>query len=408
MAAAAGDAGEWSYWRALRSGRLGALLAGNLISSVGNGMIISALPLLTLEIRGGIPAGLAIALVQASPYILASGLALTLGLSRLRIPPRALLIWDSMLRSATFILLGTLAVTGTLTLWMLVGGLLAGSVFQIASNSSRRLLATGMTGPAGQFAVNGLLGTSSSVAAYAVGPVLGGIVATAASPGVALIVDGLSFVPMLGAVCFAVAATPRPAGGRLVPASGLRILRAVPPAARLFVVVFCFNLFYMPVEVALPLLVRGQLHGSGAALGLIWSGFGAGALLGGMGTMLLRRVRRQHVLVTIIGAWAGAVLLLALSPAVIFAVGAFFLGGLIYAPFTPIAYTYVQSMLTPDEQQPVITLWAAGAVLAAPIGLALAGPLVSAAGARDAMIISALLTIALVPLAAGSLRRARP
>ena len=408
MATAAGDAGAWSYWRALRSGRLGALLAGNLISSVGNGMIISALPLLTLQIRGGVPAGLAIALVQASPYILASVLALTLGLSRLRIPPRALLIWDSMLRSATFILLGTLAVTGMLTLWMLVGGLLAGSVFQIASNSSRRLLATGMTGPAGQFAVNGLLGTSSSVAAYAVGPVLGGIVATAASPGVALIVDGLTFVPMLGAVCFAVSATSRPARGRLAPESGLRIMRAVPPAARLFVVVFCFNLFYMPVEVALPLLVRGQLHGSGAALGLIWSGFGAGALLGGMGTMLLRRVRRQRVLVTIIGAWAGAVLLLALSPAVIFAVGAFFLGGLIYAPFTPIAYTYVQSMLTPDEQLPVITLWAAGAVLAAPVGLALAGPLVSAAGARNAMIISALLTIALVPLAAGSLRRARP
>lgn len=408
MAAAAGDAGEWSYWRALRSGRLGALLAGNLISSAGNGMIISALPLLTLQIRGGIPAGLAIALVQASPYILASVLALTLGLSRLRIPPRALLIWDSMLRSATFILLGTLAVTGTLTLWMLVGGLLAGSVFQIASNSSRRLLATGMTGAAGQFAVNGLLGTSSSVAAYAVGPVLGGIVATAASPGVALIVDGLTFVPMLGAVCFAVSATSRPARGRFAPESGLRIMRAVPPAARLFVVVFCFNLFYMPVEVALPLLVHGQLHGSGTALGLIWSGFGAGALLGGMGTLLLRRVRRQRVLVTIIGAWAAAVLLLAFSPAVIFAVGAFFLGGLIYAPFTPIAYTYVQSMLTPDEQQPVITLWAAGAVLAAPVGLALAGPLVSAAGARNAMIISALLTVALVPLAAGSLRRARP
>ena len=47
--APAGDAGEWSYWRALRSGRLGALLAGNLISSTGNGMIISALPLLTLQ-----------------------------------------------------------------------------------------------------------------------------------------------------------------------------------------------------------------------------------------------------------------------------------------------------------------------------------------------------------------------
>src|ERR1022692_4001191 len=145
--AASEAAGEWSYWRALRSARLGALLAGNLISSIGNGMIISALPLLTLQIRGGFPAGLAIAMVQGSPYVLATVLALTLGLGRMRILPRALLIADSLLRSAAFILLGTLAVAGQLTLWMLVGGLLAGSVFQIASYSSRRLLATEMTGP---------------------------------------------------------------------------------------------------------------------------------------------------------------------------------------------------------------------------------------------------------------------
>jgi MFS family permease len=289
--AASEAAGEWSYWRALRSARLGALLAGNLISSIGNGMIISALPLLTLQIRGGFPAGLAIAMVQGSPYVLATVLALTLGLGRMRILPRALLIADSLLRSAAFILLGTLAVAGQLTLWMLVGGLLAGSVFQIASYSSRRLLATEMTGPAGQFAVNGLLGTSSSVALYTVGPVVGGITATVASPGVALIIDGLTFVVMLGAVYFAVPAKRQPDAGRAAPASGLRILRAVPPAARLFVVVFCFNLFYMPVDVALPLLVRGHLEGSGTALGLIWSGFGAGALLGGMATILLRRAR---------------------------------------------------------------------------------------------------------------------
>jgi hypothetical protein len=57
MAVAAGEAGDWSYWRVLRSGRLGVLLAGILISSVGNGMIISALPLLALQLRGRLPAG---------------------------------------------------------------------------------------------------------------------------------------------------------------------------------------------------------------------------------------------------------------------------------------------------------------------------------------------------------------
>jgi len=410
MAVAAGEAGDWSYWRVLRSGRLGVLLAGILISSAGNGMIISALPLLALQLRGRLPAGLTIALVQASPYVLGTALALTLGLTRLRLAPRGLVLADSALSSVMFILLGAVAATGTLTLWMLVSGLLVGSVFRIAATSSRRLLATGMTGPAGQLAVNGLLGTSASLAAYMIGPVLGGVVSALAGPGVALIIDGLTFIVMLGAACYAVPAAPRarPAAGtrRAGPESGLRILRVIPPAARLFAVVFWFNLLYMPVEVALPLLVRGPLHGNGAALGLIWSGFGAGAVLGGVATVWLRRVPRQRLLVLIIAAWAAAVALLAFSPTVLFAAGAFFLGGLVYAPFTPTAYTFVQSMLTPDEQQPVVTLWSAGGVLAGPVGLALAGPLVSVTGAEGGLIASALLTIALVPLAAIGLRRA--
>jgi hypothetical protein len=399
---------QWSYWRALRSGRLGALLFGNLVSGVGNGMILAALPLLTLQIRGRIPAGLAIAAAQASPYVLACALALILGLTRLRIPPRAVVIADSWLRAGMFILLGVLAVTGTLTFWILVAGLLLGSVFQVAAISGRRLLATGMTEPAALFAVNGLLGTSTSLATYVIGPVVGGVIAVAASPGVALIADGLTFVVMLAAVYFASPARASPARDRTGSASGWHILRRHPAAARLFVVVFCFNLFYMPVEVALPLLVRGPWHGNGAGLGLIWAGFGAGAVIGAVGTALLRNARRQPVLVAIIAAWAAVTVLLALCPTVTLAVAVFFLGGLVYAPFTPVAYTFVQSLLTPDEQQPVVTLWSAGALLAGPLGLGIAGPLVSGIGARGGLIVSALLTVGLTPFASIGLRQAKP
>jgi hypothetical protein len=405
---ATGTTADWSYWRVLRSGRLGALLLGNLVSSVGNGMIISVLPLLTLQIRGQVPAGLAVATVQASPYVLASALALVLGLTRFRIPPRVLVLADSWLRAIMFIGLGVLALEHALDLWELVIGLLAGSLFQIAALSGRRLLATGMTEPAGLFAVNGLLGTSNSLALYVIGPVAGGVISAAASPGVALITDGLTFAAMLVGVYFASPAAGRAKNDRAAAASGWRILRQAPAAARLFVIVFCFNLFYMPVEVALPLLVHGAWHGSAAGLGLIWSGFGAGALIGALATQLLRRVPGHPVLIVIIAAWAGVAMLLACCPSAGFAAAVFFLGGLIYAPFTPIAYTFVQSMLSPDEQQPVVTLWSAGTLLAAPLGLAMSGPLVSGAGARSGLVVSALLTFALVPLASLGLRRSAP
>jgi MFS family permease len=396
--------GDWSYWRVLRSGRVGVLLTGDMISNVGDGMLITVLPLLTLRIHGDVPPALAISAVEAAPYVLATVLAFTIGLSRIRIPPRALLVCDCLLRSILFVLLGVLALTGALTLWTLAGGLLVGSVFRMVAMSSRRLVATGLVESAGRFAVNGLLGTSSGLALYAVGPLIGGILSTAADPGVALLVDGLSFVVLLLAVCFAVPSQPGSVAGETIPPSGWQILRRTPVAARLFVVVFCFNLFYMPLDIALPLLVRGPLQGNGTALGLIWAGFGIGTLIGAMGTNLLRRIPPQKLLVTIIAAWGGVMLLVVAAPSVPFAATAFFLGGLLYAPFTPVAYTFVQSVLQPDQQQSVVTLWSARSVLAAPIGLALAGPLVNAAGSQGGLIVSALLTLALVPVATLRLR----
>jgi MFS family permease len=176
--------------------------------------------------------------------------------------------------------------------------------------------------------------------------------------------------------------------------------------ARLLVVVFTFNLLYMPVEVALPLLVQGPLAASGTALGVLWSGFGAGALVGAIAMNQLRRVPQRTLLVAIIGGWGASVLLLAFAPTVPVAVAAFALGGLIWAPFTPVVYSFVQSFLEPDEQQPVVTLWTAGSTVAGPIGLALGGPLVNLVGPRGGLAVSALLTLGLVPWALLGLRRA--
>jgi predicted MFS family arabinose efflux permease len=395
---------NWSYWRVLRDFKVSALLTGDVVSNVGDGMIITALPLLTLRIHGGVPAPLAIAAVEASPYVLATILAFAIGLTRLRIPPRALIVADCLLRGGMLAALGLLAMADALTLPVLVCGLLIGSVFRMVSMSARRLAVTAMVPPEGRLAANGLLGTSTSLAIYAIGPLVGGVLAAVQNPGIALLVDGCSLVLLLAAAIFVMPSSSDSVGGETIPASGLRILRRVPVTARLLVVVFGFNLFYMPVEIALPLLVRGPLQGDGVSLGLIWTSFGVGALIGAALTTTLQRLSEQKLLISIIAAWAVVVLLLTFAPSVPYAAAVFFVGGLIYAPFTPVVYTFVQKVLAPDEQQPVITLWTAGSVLAAPVGLALSGPLVQGVGPQGGLVVSAVLTIALVPLAAIGLR----
>jgi hypothetical protein len=80
---------------------------------------------------------------------------------------------------------------------------------------------------------------------------------------------------------------------------------------------------------------------------------------------------------------------------------------LVWAPFTPVAYSFLQSGLAPDEQQQVVTLWTTGSMVAAPLGLTIGGPLVELAGTIGGLVLSGGLTLLLVPIAAFAVLRRR-
>ena len=398
-----------SYRQVLRERRLAVLLCGDIVAKVGDGMLLVVLPLLVLRTYAGNRPAIAIGLIAAAPFVLSVAVSLWFGLGRRRFAPRALMLSDSALRAGTVSGAALLALADELPLWLLGAVLLLGSCLRLIAASGRRLVATAMGGEHGRFAVNGLLGTSDSLALYVIGPALGGVLVAAFTPALVLLMSGLTYLALLLAVTLAVptSAGTTSAPGEQPSASGWAVLRAVPVAAALFGVVFAFNLFYMPVEIALPLLVRGPLEGSAAALGLIWTSFGIGALIGAVLTNQLRHVPEGPLLIGIIIGWAACVGVLAAAPNVATAAAALAVGGLIYAPFTPVAYSLVQARLTSGQQQPVLTLWAAGTVLAAPIGLLFGGPLVTLTGIRGGVLTSFVLTAALAPAAAIALNRSR-
>jgi MFS family permease len=449
-----------SYRQVLRNKRLAALLGGDAISKIGDGMSFVALPLLALQLHGSVNPALAISLVTAAPFALPIAISLFFGLGRRRFNPRLVLLADSTLRSVLFAGLGLLAMAGSLRLWSLTAALFAGSLLRLLSGSSRRLIATSMIGPDGRLAVNGVMGTSDSLALFVAGPALGGLLVAFADPGLALLVNGVAYVALLVAATLAAPSMRRPtaetaatrpapplepaetrsspaehgacrapttepaeasAGPQAKPtaaippqaesaatASGWAVLRSQSVALRLLVVCFLFSLFYGPVEVALPLLVTKALNADSRTLGVLWTSFGLGALTGALLTNHLRRVPQHALLVGIIGGWAASVGLLAIAPTVTVAAVALAAGGLIWGPFEAVAYTLLQNTLRPDEAQPVFTLWAAGITVAAPLGLGLAGPLIAATGARGGLLVSAAITLLLVPAAARWLSPAAP
>jgi MFS family permease len=405
------DEANQSYSEVLRNRHVAGLLLGDLLANAGTGMIIVAMPVQTLSIHGRVPRAIAIGLVEAAPYIFSTMLALAIGLGRIRLSPRTLLIADCVLRSLTFATLGILAITNQLTLTILIGGLLVGATFRMAGSSSRRLLATSMAGDAGRFAVNGLLGLNATFALYIVGPIIGGLIVASTSAGVALFFDAFGAVILLAAVLLSVPRTAKDddAPRREQPyQSGWQMLRRRPVAARLLFVEFFFNFFYMPIEVALPLYVRGTLGSDASGLGLLWGALGAGAFVGAAMVNQLRHLPQRHLLIAIIGLWAMCPIALAFVGNLALAMIVFALGGLVWAPFNPVAYSFLQSGLEPDEQQQVVTLWTTGSMVAAPLGLMAGGPLIELAGTTGGLALSGVLTLLLLPIAALAVLRRAP
>ncbi len=386
------------YLRLLADRRLRRLAAGDLLSSMGDGMAVVAIPWEALHLAHlqGVGEGLAVSAAASAYALVGVPLALATGLGRYRPDPRRALLADCVLRGTVFVLIGALAATGRLGLWGLVGLLAAGSVLHPLALSSRRLIATDLAGPEQRLAVNGLLVTQLSLATWTIGPALGGLVTATAGAAAALALDGASFLPLLLAVLVLPASAgrhgtePRRRGRR----SGLAVLRSRRVVAGLLALTLAVDLLYYPVEVALPIHVERALGGA-QVLGATWAGFGVGAVAGSLLAGLLGRLPQRYVLVGNITGWALALGAFTASSQVPMALAAFTLGGVLWAPFIPVVYTLVQGEVTPEEQQPVLTIWTAIIVAAAPLGLTLGGPLVIALGAAGALWTSAASTLAL-------------
>jgi hypothetical protein len=89
---------------------------------------------------------------------------------------------------------------------------------------------------------------------------------------------------------------------------GLALLWSYPELLGLLTHTWFFNLLYGPVEVALPLHVSEDLHAPATLLGLYWTLFGIGAVLGELAVGALRRLPLWRVTVAIVIGWGLALL----------------------------------------------------------------------------------------------------
>jgi hypothetical protein len=328
---------------------------------------------------------------------------------------------DATVRAVALGTIAVLAVVGALAPAGYVTLLAASSLMHAWGNAGTYTLIAELLPDDDRIAGNALVSTFTQ-AAYVVGPAVAGWMTVFAGPGWVIGADALSFAA-LAASCRLVparhtnvpaSAAPAAAEGPTAPAAaegpaagGWRAIARRPRLLGLVAVTCVFFFLYGPVEVALPIHVAAELHGSPGLLGAYWTVFGVGAAAGGLGAGLLRARPLWPVVVIIIVGWGTALLPLGLSDAALPGLIGFAAGGLIYGPFTAICAALFQRSCPPHVLSRVLATRAALTTPSTAAGMLLGGPVVSAVGGRATLLGSAVLTIALGGLVAVAVYIAR-
>jgi MFS family permease len=372
------------------------LTLGFAVSYLGDGMSFVAVAWLAIELAPQATAGLWVGAAVAAYTLPGVVGALVFGRRLRTVPPRRVLLVDSVVRGVFLGAIPLAWLAGLLTLPLYVVLLAVSSLLHAWGSAGKYTVLAELLPHEQRLPANTLV-SSLNFAATIAGPAIAGVLVTYVSSALVLGLDALTYVFLAGLV----ARTRLPESGhvslvdRAAARGGLALLRSYPELLGLLTLTWFFNLLYGPVEVALPLHVSEDLHAPATLLGLYWTLFGIGAVLGGLAVGALRQLPLWPVTVAIVIGWGLALLPFAFDVPTAVTVAFFTLGGAIYGPFVALSVTLMQAKSPPQHLAAMLAARSAVLLTASPVGTALGGPLTTALGARATLGGSGLATVVL-------------
>jgi predicted MFS family arabinose efflux permease len=377
------------------------LILGFAVSYLGDGLSFLAVAWLAIQLAPHADTGLWVGAAVAAATLPGVIGALAFGRRLRHVSARRLVLADSAVRAVFLGCIPLAWLAGVLTPPLYVGLLACSSLLHAWGNAGAYTMLAELLPDEHRLAANTLL-NSLIFAATIAGPALAGLLVTVLSSAYVVGLDALTWVFL----AIVVAGTRLPATeadapvDRAAARGGLALLRARPELLGLLALTWFFNFLYGPVEVALPLHVTRDLHGSGALLGLYWMLFGIGAVVGGLAVGGLRQLPLWPVVVAIVCLWGLLLLPFGLGLPTAVTVACFALGGAIYGPFVPLSVTLLQAQAPPQHLAAMLAARSAVLLTSSPLGTALGGPLTNGLGARATLGGSGLATVVLGVVAA--------
>jgi len=308
------------------------------------------------------------------------------------------------------LLAGVFAVTvGThsIRLWIVYLLALALGFVNVFDNPARQSFISEMVS-AGDLPNAVTLNSVAANMARVFGAALGGVIAAAIGLALCFTFNALSF----GAVLVSLAAMRT---SELFPAErvsrqkkqvrqGLRYVRNTPELLIPLLMIAVVGTLAWEFQVSLPLMASEVFHGGAGSYGVMASVMGGGAVVGGLISAARARPRARALCLAAIG-WGIAILAAAVAPSFALELAALVFVGYGSITFNSLAKTTLQLAAKPEMRGRVMALWALAWMGSTPIGGPIVGWTGQAIGARWALVIGGVATLACGVLALPALTR---
>jgi MFS family permease len=380
----------------LRERDFALLWSGMTVSLLGDGIYFVAIAWQAYSLSNAPTALSVVGVAWTLPTVL---FLLVGGVLSDRFDRRRIMLASNAAEAVAIGLIGVLALTGGLRLWMLLALVAVYGAAVAFFNPAFEAIVPTLVPPEEYVSASALDHFVRPLALQLIGPAIGGTIVALTSAGTAFLIDAATFGISMCALLAMRAPRANPPSAASGPmrslrstvsgiAAGFRFVRA---NAWLWGTLLgaCLSLlaFYGPYQVLLPFLVKNRLHAGGATFGVIRAAGGIGAILTAAGLAQTGLPRR--CVTFMFGAWAVQSLLLAgfaiAAHAWVFAAISLISGAL--GAGGNIVWGTLMKSLVPNELLGRVSSfdWFVSIGLI-PLSFAITGPLAEAIGARATLL----------------------
>ena len=372
------------------------LLPGFAVSCLGDGLALVAVVVLAQHLTSS-ASGVGLA-VAASTLPGALG-AMVFGRWLRRRPGAQVAGWDALLRTVMFSAIAASAGLGVLGVGGYVALLAISSLLHSWGSAGRYTLLAEVLPEQHRLPGNAVVSALSEIGTIAGPPSAGLIIAADHSPATVIALDAASFAVLALSYGIALRRTrdldratapiERAVNDSRASSGGLRTILADHRLLGVLLLSVVFFAAFGPVYVALPTKLADP-----ALLGVYYTAFGIGSLIGAAATGYLHRLRLSTTLLAVVLGFGLAMVPLALGAPTAVSLPAFAVAGAIWAPYTATSMALLQTRTTGDQRAGVLAANSAVLVTAVPVGTALGGPAVDRLGAQTTLAASTITIIA--------------